>query len=138
MTKAQSKQLSSLVLAYIGDAVYDQYVRTVLIERNPNVNSHALHKLATRIVCAGAQAHALMAINEDLTDEELEVFKRGRNANSTSVPKNADVVEYRIATGFEAVLGYLHMAGDTVRLMEILTLAKEKGWKENAHGKDKP
>ncbi len=130
--------MSSLALAYVGDAVYDLYVRTVLIEENPNLSSHALHKMATRIVCAGAQAHTLMAILDELTEEEQQVYKRGRNANSPSVPKNADVVEYRMATGFEAVLGYLHMAKNTDRLNEILTLARAKGWKENTHGKDKP
>ena len=137
MNEAQTKQLPSLALAYVGDAVYDQYVRTVLIEQNPNLSSHALHKMATRIVCAGAQAHTLLAMLDELTEEEQQIYKRGRNANSPTVPKNADVVEYRVATGFEAVLGYLHMSGKADRLNQILTLA-QTGWKENAHGKDKP
>jgi ribonuclease-3 family protein len=138
MNEAQCKNLSSLVLAYMGDAVYDQYVRTVLIESNPNLGAHALHVMASRIVCAGAQADAFKAISGHLTEEENGIYHRGRNANSPSVPKNADVVEYRIATGFEAVLGFLHLMGSTKRLNQLLELARELGWKENVHGKDKP
>ncbi len=131
-------RLSSLALAYVGDAVYDQYVRTALVRDYPQLNAHALHMKASRIVCAGGQARTLLAIMDFLSEEEQQIYKRGRNANSSSVPKNADVVEYRIATGFETVLGYLHLAGDTERLNEILTMARNLGWKENANGKDKP
>ncbi len=131
-------RISALALAYVGDAVYDQYVRTVLATGNPDLSAHALHTKATRIVCAGAQAETLRRILDDLTQQELRIYKRGRNANSGTVPKNADVVEYRAATGFEAVLGYMHLSGDTQRLCKILTLARTKGWKENGYGEDKP
>jgi ribonuclease-3 family protein len=131
-------QIATLALAYVGDAVYDQYVRTALVLENPGLGAHGLHKRATRIVCAAAQARTLRAIMADLTPQEIRVFKRGRNAHAATVPKNADVGEYRVATGFEAVLGHAYLRGDTRRLNEILSLAREKGWEEHIHGEDKP
>jgi ribonuclease III family protein len=138
LNEERCKNLPALALAYMGDAVYDQYVRTVLIQNNPTLGAHALHMAASRIVCAGGQAAALRAIADRFTEEENDIFRRGRNANSPTVPKNADVVEYRVATGFEAVLGYLHLRGDTTRLDQVLELARTLGWKENVYGKDKP
>ena len=132
------KRFSPLALAYVGDAVYDQYVRTVLAMQYPDLNAHALHEMATKVVCAHAQAVALKVLLEDMNEEELRVFKRGRNAHSATVPKNADVVEYRMATGFEAVLGYLHLSGKQERLGQVLALARTRGWEEQGHGKDKP
>ena len=130
MSCSELREVSSLTLAYMGDAVYDQYVRTCLVTAFAHESAHVLHLRATRIVRASAQAHAMMAIYEDLTDEERAVYRRGRNANTASVPKNADVGQYRIATGFEAVLGYVYLSGDTARLQALLTLARDKGWKE--------
>jgi ribonuclease-3 family protein len=138
MSEDDCIQMSSLALAYVGDAVYDQYVRTGLALDNPKLSAHALHRLASRIVCASAQANAVMAIHDALTPDEEQVYRRGRNTHSATVPKNADVVLYRMATGFEAVLGYLYLTGKHERLNDILWQAREAGRKENGNGKDKP
>ena len=130
MKQTPIHQLSALTLAYIGDAVYDAFVRTELIAAMPDEPVHVLHMRATRIVRASAQAHTLMAIFEDLTEPERAVYKRGRNAHSATVPKNASVTDYRMATGFEALLGWLYLSGEQARLEEILHLARHKGWKE--------
>lgn len=132
MTNSMDKQraaqlMAPLTLAYIGDAVYDLHVRTRLIIRHENDPPHKLHVRASAIVKAAAQAQTVTAIMDELTDVELKIYKRGRNANSGTVPKNADVGDYRMATGFEAVIGYLYMAGEDGRLAELLGLC-EKGW----------
>ncbi|WHH61398.1 ribonuclease III domain-containing protein [Petroclostridium sp. X23] len=115
-------QYSPLVLAYIGDAVYEVYIRTMLIKKG-NMPVHKLHRQATLYVKAKAQSDTIHRIEGYLTGEELAVFKRGRNAKSGTVPKNADINDYRHATGFEALLGYLYLSNNTERLMEILTMS---------------
>ncbi|WP_094551892.1 Mini-ribonuclease 3 [Petroclostridium xylanilyticum] len=115
-------QYSPLVLAYIGDAVYELYIRTMLVKKG-NAPVHRLHKQATLFVKAKAQSDIIHKIETALTEEELLIFKRGRNAKSGTVPKNADVNEYRHATGFEALLGYLYLAKNNQRLKELLDLA---------------
>lgn len=118
-TRVDIKTYSPLVLAYIGDAVHELYVRERLVaEANMPVNK--LHMAATGYVSANAQFDAFHIIEGELTEEETAVFKRGRNAKSQSVPKNAELSHYRIATGFEALLGYLHISGQTERLEFIL------------------
>ncbi|MEE1351400.1 MAG: ribonuclease III domain-containing protein [Clostridia bacterium] len=114
-----------LVLAYVGDSLYDIYVRSRLISENENMPVHRLHIKTTQYVKAHGQSEAVAYIEKMLTDEELAVFKRGRNAKSFTVPKNADVGEYRRATGFEALLGWLYMKGQTERLEEIMKAAYE-------------
>lgn len=138
MDAAPLGRMSALALAYVGDAVYDQYVRTFLAIHHPDHSAHALHEMATRIVCASAQARTIRCILCELTQREQRIYRRGRNANAGTVPKNANVGDYRAATGFEAVLGYLHLKGEASRLIEILSLARTKGWKENGYGEDKP
>lgn len=120
--KINPKEYSALTLAYIGDTVYDLYVRQKLIE-NGDRHMHDIHKDATKIVCAAAQAKSVHNIEELLTEEEKGILKWGRNAKSGTVPKHADVVDYRWATGFEALLGYLYLKGQLQRLEEILDLA---------------
>jgi ribonuclease-3 family protein len=88
-----------------------------------NAPAGKLHKEAVKYVKAQAQAESIKAIMETLSEEELWVFKRGRNAKSATVPKNADVNDYRLATGFEALIGYLYLEGKTERLAEICDLA---------------
>ena len=114
----QVRMMNPLVLAYIGDTIYDLLVRSYLIMTN-TVTVHNLHNQAIHFVNASAQAHTLEDIFEGLTDEEKTIVRRGRNAKSATVPKNADIGEYRYATGFEALLGYLYLTGHTDRLMEI-------------------
>ena len=116
---------SPLTLAYIGDAIFELVVRTVLVERK-NTQAEKLHKAATKIVKAETQALMIEAIKEELTEEELAVYKRGRNAKSVTRAKNATMSEYRRATGFEALMGYLYLKGDIERMIELIHLAVEK------------
>ncbi len=112
------ERYSALTLAYIGDCVYELYVRTHLISGgDKKVNT--LHKGATGLVCAKAQAALYHKISASLTAEEEAVFHRGRNTKSQP-PKNADVLEYRLATGVEALIGYLYLLGKTERVAELM------------------
>ena len=116
---------SPLTLAYIGDAIFELVVRTVLVERK-NTQAEKLHKAATKIVKAETQALMIEAIKEELMEEELAVYKRGRNAKAVTRAKNATMSEYRRATGFEALMGYLYLKGDIVRMIELIHLGVEK------------
>ena len=116
---------SPLTLAYIGAAIFELVVRTVLVERK-NTQAEKLHKAATKIVKAETQALMIEAIKEELTEEELAVYKRGRNAKAVTRAKNATMSEYRRATGFEALMGYLYLKGDIERMIELIHLAVEK------------
>ncbi|MBO5159412.1 MAG: ribonuclease III [Lachnospiraceae bacterium] len=116
---------SPLTLAYIGDAIFELVVRTVLVERK-NTQPEKLHKAATKIVKAETQALMIEALKEDLTDEELAVYKRGRNAKAVTRAKNATMSEYRRATGFEALMGYLYLKGDMERMVKLIHLGVER------------
>ncbi len=116
---------SPLTLAYIGDAIFELVVRTVLVERK-NTQAEKLHKAATKIVKAETQALMIEALKDDLTEEEMAVFKRGRNAKAVTRAKNATMSEYRRATGFEALMGYLYLKGDIARMIELIHLGVEK------------
>ncbi|TEB09494.1 Mini-ribonuclease 3 [Pelotomaculum propionicicum] len=116
--------LPALVLAYIGDAVYELAVREHLVGSGlARVNK--LHGESVRYVNAGAQAKALHALEGLLSEEEAAVMRRGRNAKSPHVPKGAGVIEYRHSTALESLIGYLYLKGDTARLAEIITAALE-------------
>ncbi len=115
LTPQQARGYSPLALAFIGDAVYETFVRSkILLKANTSANK--LHKNAVFYVRAHGQSEAAKGLMTHLTAEEEEIFKRGRNAHSASVPKNADVTEYRAATGFEALVGYLYLTGQADRL----------------------
>ncbi len=118
------KQLKALALAYMGDAVYEQAIREHLL-RSGRVKPNVLHREATHYVSAKSQAATLkmMQASGFLTEEEEAVMRRGRNAKSGSVPKNTDVVTYNYSSGFEAVIGYLHLLGRTERVQEIISEA---------------
>lgn len=116
------KQVSALTLAYIGDTVYDLFTRTFLMNRNKGT-VHSLHMESAHLVCAKGQAEAFFRIEPMLSEEELAAFRRGRNAHSGTVPKNANVQEYRIATGLEALIGYLYCLGRDDRIGELMTIA---------------
>lgn len=118
------KLYSPLTLAFVGDAVYELYVRSCLMQYG-SLSVNNLHKMAIRYVKASAQAKSFMKIEPLLTDEESEIYRRGRNAKSATVPKNADVTDYRIATGFEALLGYLYLSEKSERLYELMHLSYE-------------
>lgn len=113
--------INGIALAFEGDAVYSMYIRRHLImtgQTKPN----QLHRLATHYVSAKAQAMLVQAMLDAqlLTEKEIEIYKRGRNANSQTKAKNTDVVTYKVSTGFEAVIGYLHMTEQIERLEELV------------------
>ncbi len=112
------KLLSPLVLAYMGDAVYEMLVRERIIKK-ANMAVKKLHSITVTYVCANAQAKAVDIIYDMLSEEEIEIFKRGRNAHSNTVPKNVNPTIYRRATGFEALLGYLYFKADNKRISEL-------------------
>ena len=116
-----AQQLSPLVLAYIGDAYYEMVVRTYVVSEG-NMQVEKLHKKVTGIVKASSQAAiARYYIDTDeFTDDELAVFKRGRNSKSHTMPKNAEPADYRRATGLEAVIGYLYLEGQDKRASELI------------------
>ena len=116
---------SPLTLAYIGDAIFELVIRTVLVERK-NTQPEKLHKAATNIVKAETQARMIEALQESLTPEELSAYKRGRNAKAVTRAKNATMADYRKATGFEALMGYLYLKGDMERMIELIHLGIEK------------
>lgn len=116
---------SPLALAYIGDGIYELVIRSLLMGKG-NAQAAKLHKRASALVNAGAQAAMTERIKEQLTEDELHVFKRGRNANSATMAKHASVSEYRRATGFEALMGYLYLEGRTERLLELVKLGLEE------------
>lgn len=113
------KSFSPLTLAYIGDAVYDLIIRTSVVEQG-NAPVNKLHKRVTKLVQATAQADHYHRIEELLTEEEMSVYKRGRNAKSFTSAKNASIVEYRTATGVEALIGHLYLTDQTERMMELM------------------
>ena len=116
--------LSPLGLAYIGDAVYEMLVRlTVLTDGNAPVNK--LHKKAKNLVNAKAQAQMYFRIVKELTEDEAAVFRRGRNAKSFTTPKNADLMDYRHATGLEALFGYLYLKGEKQRVIALFSLGMQ-------------
>ena len=117
---------SPLVLAYVGDAVYELYIRTLIVsEGNAPVNK--LHKRSIGFVKAKAQSDTIHKLMDILTGEEQDIVRRGRNAKSGTIPKNADVTEYKYATGFETLLGYLYLKRDFPRLLELLRASAAQG-----------
>ena len=125
---------SPLALAYIGDAVYEVYIRSYVLSGG-NCPVNKLHRASTGYVSARAQSLVAHSIEPILTEEEAAVYKRGRNAHSNTSAKNADIVDYRHATGFEALVGYLFISGRTQRLEEIVKLSIETVNKINTEEK---
>lgn len=105
-------------LAFLGDAVFELMVREYLC-RNGNMPAHVLHVKAVRMVCCAAQAKSASLITPLLTEDELAIFKRGRNAHSSTVPKNAKPADYRAATGLETLFGYLYLKGEHERIQTL-------------------
>ena len=110
---------SPLTLAYIGDGVYELVIRTILGKKG-NCPVNQLHKMASSLVKAGAQSKMMELLEPDLTEEELAVYKRGRNAHSPTMAKHATMADYRRATGFEALMGYLYLKEDYSRIVELV------------------
>ena len=120
MDKIKLITMSPLVLAYLGDTVYESYIREHLIRQNMNRKVNNLHKLAIQYSKAKAQATIIHEIENELTEEEMKIFKRGRNQKSHTAPKNADIIDYKYATGFEALIGYLDLGEEKERLEYII------------------
>ncbi|MFI3200383.1 MAG: Mini-ribonuclease 3 [Eubacteriales bacterium] len=118
------KTYSPLVLAYIGDGVYELVIRTILIE-NGNCAPNTLHKIATKYVNAKTQAKLITRLQEELTDEEMIIYRRGRNAKSHTSAKNASITDYRKATGLEALIGYLYLTNQQDRMLTLIQLGLE-------------
>lgn len=123
--EADIRAYSPLTLAYIGDAVFDLVIRTVVVER-ANRPAEKLHKQTVKFVKAEAQSAMIMQLQEELTEEEVAVYKRGRNAKSGSMAKNASVSDYRRATGMEALIGYLYLQGNMSRVLELIRRGIER------------
>lgn len=110
---------SPLTLAYIGDAIYELVIRTILVEKG-NTQVNKLHKRASRLVKASSQSAMIEKLKPYLTEEEMGVFKRGRNAKAATMAKNATMSDYRRATGFEALMGYLYLTEQWERMLELM------------------
>lgn len=117
--------LSPLTWAYIGDCVYELYIRTNLVNET-NLKPHKMHIEAIKYVKAKSQAECLQQIQESLTEEEKDIVRRGRNAENHHLPKNSNIQEYMYSTAFEALLGYLYLTKQDKRLKEILDLTAKK------------
>lgn len=116
---ANPRQLSPLALAQIGDTVCDLYARVYLNDQFAR-SPHELHVAASKYVCAAGQAAAYRRMEPYLTEEETAIFKRGRNAHSGTMPKNATAADYHTATGLEALIGWLFLSGGDARLGELM------------------
>lgn len=112
---------SPLTLAYIGDAIYELVVRTILVEKG-NTQVNKLNQRANRLVKASAQSEMIEKLKPYLTEEEMAVFKRGRNAKSYTMAKNATMSDYRRATGFEALIGYLYLKEEYTRMITLIRM----------------
>lgn len=121
MQSIDPKTSSPLVLAYIGDCVFDLIIK-LMVTGKGNRQVHKLHEETSRYVQASAQSYMMRSIQERLNEEEHAVYRRGRNARSVSPAKNQSITDYRRATGFEALIGYLYLCGSYERLTELVTV----------------
>ena len=119
MKEVDIKEYSPLTLAYIGDCIYDLIIKTLVINEG-NRQVQKLHQKTSSYVQASAQSKMMRAMQEHLTEEEHAIYKRGRNAKSYTSAKNASISDYRRATGFEALMGYLYMSGRYERMCELI------------------
>lgn len=130
LTEPQARMYSPLTLAFLGDAVYSLLVRNMLtVEFNKPTGK--LHKDSIKYVNAAFQAQMIKVLMDELTENEIAVFKRGRNAHSAHSPKNQSDADYRYATGFESLYGYLYLCGSTQRIKELFEKSTLKAYKES-------
>lgn len=121
MEETDINNYSPLTLAYIGDSVYDLVIKTLVVSR-ANKQVKKLHSETSKMVQASAQSEMMRAIQDVLTEEEHAVYKRGRNAKSVSPAKNQSLTDYRRATGFEALMGWLYMNGEDKRMIDLIKI----------------
>lgn len=112
---------SPLVLAYIGDGIYELIIRTLIVSKG-NIPVNKMHKKSASLVKAATQSAMMDVLMEELTEEEITMFKRGRNAKSATSAKNATIHDYRRATGFEALMGYLYLTGQSDRMTRLIQI----------------
>ena len=132
----EAGEYSPLALAYIGDAVYELAIRTLVMNRG-NMQVNKMHKKTANLVKADAQAQFDLLLEEELTDAEKAAYRRGRNAKSFTMPKHATMKDYRMATGFEALMGYLYLSGRTERMVDLVALAMTKTGKADSGDMEK-
>lgn len=125
VNKVDIRTYSPLTLAYIGDGIFDLVIRTLVVGKG-NTKASQLHYQTSHIVKAETQAKMIEALEQDLTEEEAEVYRRGRNAKSPTMAKNASMTDYRKATGFEALMGYLYLKDDFDRVIELTKIGLER------------
>lgn len=118
------RQLNPLILASVGDAVYSLNVRAHIVATH-DLNAHRLHITSSKLVCASAQKDAFYKLEPYLSENEAYIAKRGRNSHPATVPKNADIHDYRIATALEAVFGYLYILGNHDRIDQFIKIILE-------------
>ena len=124
LTPAQARQYSPLGLAFFGDSVYELLVREKLI-LSANMQAAKLHRASVRLVCASFQAEAAMRLESALSEEESDILRRGRNCTGNNVPKSSSPAQYHLATGLEALFGYLYLIGDSERIYELFEMIME-------------
>lgn len=129
MDKTEALTLSPLALAFVGDAVFELFIRTKLAVSRKRVGD--LHKESVKFVKASAQADILRNLEKFLTQEEIDIVRNARNTKVNSIPKNADIADYHYSTGYEALLGFLYLTGERERLDTILMASYELGLIEN-------
>ena len=125
LSEIDIRTYSPLVLAYIGDGIYELMVRTVLVGQG-NRQASTLHKKASSYVKAYTQSAMILAVQEELTEEEHQVYKRGRNAKTVTMAKHASMHDYRHATGFEALMGYLYLTNQSKRMIDLIKMGMER------------
>lgn len=135
VTAERAKLINPVVLAYVGDGVHTLFVRKRLALEH-DLKSNALNKMEAREVCATAQAAAVRALEGSFSEDELAVYKRARNSKKGSHAKNSSLGDYSKSTGFEAVLGYLYLSGQTERLNELLNMTISSSDGEGSTQKD--
>jgi ribonuclease-3 family protein len=121
LNQVDIRTYSPATLAYIGDGIYDLLIRTIVINRG-NCQTNKLHKKVSALVKASRQSEMIQVLKPHLTQEETAIYKRGRNAKPNTVAKNASVADYRRATGFEAVMGYLYLMNQIDRIVDLMKL----------------
>lgn len=124
-SRRKPEQYSALALAYMGDSVFDLVIRTLILDLG-NGKVKQFHKMASGIVNAASQARLVESILEELTEEEEAIYRHGRNAKSGTSAKNASIGDYRIATGFEALLGFLYLSDQIERAIQLVKLGLER------------
>lgn len=125
--------INPTTLAFVGDSVYEILVREEIVRKYTSLSAGKLHNFTVRMVCATAQVKAFHAIENMLTEVEITAFKRGRNASGVTPPKHTDASDYRIATGFEALFGWLYLSGKTERIRELFAVILESDTESIQH-----